>query len=169
MKDIELKIVDIEISKIEPYINNAKKHPIEQIEQIQASIQEFGNCDPIALWENKDGVYEIVEGHGRFLALCNLGADKVPAFFLNHLTDEQRRAYTHVHNKLTLNSDFDVEKLLSDIASIDSIDFSDYGFVVDDIDWDNVDDLSEYKEPIKKEIQCPKCGHIDSAERFVAQ
>jgi ParB-like chromosome segregation protein Spo0J len=169
MRDIELKIEDIHISKIEPYKNNAKNHPIEQIEQIQASIMEFGNCDPIALWENSEGVYEIVEGHGRFLALCNLGVDTVPAFFLNHLTDEQRRAYTHIHNKLTLNSGFDTEKLLLDINSIYSIDFSDYGFVVDDIDWDNVDDLSSYKEPEKKEIQCPKCGHIDSAERFVKQ
>lgn len=65
---MKLKIEYVDIDTIKPYKNNAKKHPQEQIEQIKKSIQEFGNNDPIAVWNN-----EIVEGHGRYLALQELG------------------------------------------------------------------------------------------------
>ena len=65
---MELKIEYVDINSIKPYKNNAKLHPQEQIEQIKKSIQEFGNNDPIAVWHN-----EIVEGHGRYQALLELG------------------------------------------------------------------------------------------------
>ena len=64
-----MKIERMKLSAIKPYEHNAKKHPQNQIDQIAASIQEFGNNDPIAVDEN--GV--IIEGHGRFMALQQLG------------------------------------------------------------------------------------------------
>lgn len=45
-----LKIEYVPISDIVPYANNAKQHPPEQIEQIMASMREFGNIDPIGVW-----------------------------------------------------------------------------------------------------------------------
>ena len=63
-----LKIEYVDINTIKPYEKNAKLHPQEQIEQIKKSIQEFGNNDPIAVWHN-----EIVEGHGRYEAIKQLG------------------------------------------------------------------------------------------------
>ncbi len=47
-----MKIQKIRIEDIKPYRNNAKLHPISQIEQIKKSILEFGNNDPIAIDEN---------------------------------------------------------------------------------------------------------------------
>ena len=99
-----LKIEYVDIESIKPYENNAKEHPREQIEQIKKSIEEFGNNDPIAVWNN-----EIVEGHGRYEALKELGQREIPIIRLDNLTDEQRKAYTLVHNKLTMNSDFDLK------------------------------------------------------------
>ena len=64
-----MKIEKIKIDKIIPYKNNAKLHPPEQIKQIKDSIKEFGNNDPIAIDENN----VIVEGHGRYHALKELG------------------------------------------------------------------------------------------------
>ena len=55
-----MKIEKMKLSSIRPYENNAKLHPQSQIDQIAASILEFGNNDPIAVDEN--GV--IIEGHG---------------------------------------------------------------------------------------------------------
>lgn len=55
MKDIELKIETVRTSDLVPYAGNAKEHPAEQVEQIAASIREFGNCDPIAVWTNEEG------------------------------------------------------------------------------------------------------------------
>lgn len=127
---MKLKIEYVDIDTIKPYKNNAKKHPREQIDQIKKSIQEFGNNDPIAVWNN-----EIVEGHGRYLALQELGGGTIPIIRLDELTDEQRKAYTLVHNKLTMNSDFDFNILDSEIAELD-IDMSEFGFDSIDVDSD---------------------------------
>ena len=120
---MDLKIEYVDIKTIKPYKGNAKKHPKEQIEQIKKSIQEFGNCDPIGIWEN-----EIVEGHGRYLALKQLGVKEVPIIRLDHLTDEQRRAYALVHNKLTMNSPFDDGILSEELENILDIDMSMFDF-----------------------------------------
>lgn len=118
-----LKIEYISINDIKTYPNNAKLHPAEQIEQIKKSIQEFGFNDPIAIDEK--GV--IIEGHGRYIACNELGIKEVPIIRLNDLTDEQKRAYMLVHNKLTMNSNFDLEILMDELDNI-SFDMSEYGF-----------------------------------------
>lgn len=111
------------LSKIKPYPRNAKLHPPEQIEQIKRSIQEFGFNDPIGIWNG-----EIVEGHGRYIAAEELGIDTVPVIRLDGLTDEQRRAYALAHNKLTMNSDFDLGLLNLELDDITDIDMSLFGF-----------------------------------------
>lgn len=128
-----LKIEYVDISSIKPYKNNAKKHPKEQIEQIKKSIEEFGMNDPIGIWKD-----EIVEGHGRLIACKELGMNEVPIIRLDHMTDEERRAYILAHNKLTMNSDFDESLLGVELDNILDIDMSDFGFenVMDDIDED---------------------------------
>lgn len=123
----ELTVREVPVDELVPYAGNAKKHSDYQVGTIAASIEEFGNCDPIAVWHNVGGEMEIVEGHGRVLALKKLGIKIAPVIFLDHLTDEQRRAYTHVHNQTTLNSGFDVELLENDIQRLD-FDWDSFGF-----------------------------------------
>lgn len=104
----KLKIEYVKKEDLKPYVNNAKIHTGEQVEQIKKSIAEFGFNDPIAVWNDN----EIIEGHGRLLAVMEMpDIDKVPVIRLDGLTDEQRKAYTLVHNKLTMNTDFDVDVL----------------------------------------------------------
>lgn len=120
---MKLEIEYIPISEIKAYPNNAKIHTAEQIEQIKKSIQEFGFNDPIGIWHG-----ECVEGHGRVIAATELGIDKVPVIRLDGLTDEQRRAYMLVHNKLTMNTDFDLDILKIELEDISNFDMSDFGF-----------------------------------------
>ena len=120
---MKLKVEYIPIENIKPYAGNAKKHPAEQIEQIKQSIQEFGFNDPLAIWKD-----EIVEGHGRVIAAKELGMDKIPVIRLDGLTDEQRRAYTLVHNKLTMNSGFDPELLAVELENLPELDMEQFGF-----------------------------------------
>lgn len=94
-----MKIEKLKISELKPYKNNAKIHTEKQIEQIKSSIEKFGNNDPIGIW-GKDNL--IVEGHGRYEALKQLGYDEVEVIRLDHLTDEERKAYTLIHNKVIL-------------------------------------------------------------------
>lgn len=127
----ELKIEVVKTEDLLPYAGNAKIHTAEQIDQIAASIKEFGNNDPIAVWHNVDGEMEIVEGHGRLMALNKLGIEEAPIITLDHLTDAQRRAYTHIHNQLTMNTGFDTELLQEELERITEIDMADmFGFVV---------------------------------------
>ena len=119
----KLEVEYISIDDIKTYENNAKLHPAEQIEQIKKSIQEFGFNDPIAIDENN----VIIEGHGRYIACNELGIKEVPIIRLEGLDEEHKKAYMLVHNKLTMNSDFDIELLSYELDDI-SIDMSDYGF-----------------------------------------
>lgn len=121
-----MKIERMKLSSIRPYENNAKKHPQSQIDQIAASILEFGNNDPIAVDEN--GV--IIEGHGRYMALQQLGYTETDVIRLTGLTEEQKRAYILVHNQLTMNTGFDPEKLRQEIESIESINLADYDLYI---------------------------------------
>lgn len=123
----ELEIHELPVAELVPYANNAKKHPQKQVDEIAASISEFGNCDPIGVWHNVEGKPEIVEGHGRVLALRKLGIETAPVIFLDHLTDEQRRAYTHIHNQTTLSSDFDCDVLIADMDNL-GMDWESFGF-----------------------------------------
>lgn len=153
-----MKIIKLNINNIKPYKNNAKVHTPEQIEQIKKSIQEFGMNDPIAVW-GEDNL--IVEGHGRIEALKQLGYTEVDCIRLDHLTDEERKAYTLAHNKLTMNTDFNFDILESELMDIDDIDMSNFGFNVffeEDAneEFDNFEDIEE-KDKTKKVI-CPDCG-----------
>lgn len=92
------------ISKIEPwpidalipYDKNPKLHPPEQIEQMAASIIEFGFNNPILVDLDKG----IVAGHGRLLAARKLKLDLVPVVVLDHLNPAQLKAFMLVENKI---------------------------------------------------------------------
>ena len=45
----ELEITTVNVADLMPYAGNAKLHPHEQVDQIAASIEQFGNCDPIGV------------------------------------------------------------------------------------------------------------------------
>ena len=137
-----LKIEYIDINELKEYSNNAKLHPDEQIEQIKQSIKDFGMNDPIAIDKNN----VIIEGHGRLIACRQLGIKQVPVIRLNELTEEQRKAYTLVHNKLTMNSDFDIDILQDELSNIIDFDMESYGF-------EFLDDDEELEEVIEPEVQ----------------
>ena len=121
-----MEIIKIKIDDLKPYEKNAKIHTKEQIEQIKASINQFGMNDPIAVWGEEN---LIVEGHGRLEALKELGFKEVECIRLDHLTDEERKAYTLAHNKLTMNTDFDLSILDIELDSIQLIDMEQFGFI----------------------------------------
>lgn len=168
--DEGLEIVVVPVDELVEYEGNAKLHPASQIDQIAASIEEFSFADPIGAWHDEDGNAVIVEGHGRLIAARRLGIGELPVIFLDHLTDEQRRAYTLVHNKLTMSTGFDVDALNGELDSIGTIDMGEYDFSVAETDWDGFGDMElsddSYDEPEKETLTCPTCGHTDSRERF---
>lgn len=145
-----LKIEYVDIKSIKMYSNNAKLHPKEQIQQIKNSILEFGFNDPIAVWKDN----EIIEGHGRLLAAQQLGYKELPIIRLDDLSDEQRKAYCLAHNKLTMNSDFDLDVLSAELDSITNIDMSDFGFDLNLIEDENPEKEVKFDDSISVVIDC---------------
>lgn len=130
----KLTVKMVPTDELVPYAGNAKEHPYWQIEQIAASIEQFGFDDPVGIWHNPEGQPVIVEGHGRVLAAKELGIEQVPTIALDHLDDEARRAYTLAHNKLTTNTGYDADMLAAELDAIDGIDMAAFGFGDDDLE-----------------------------------
>lgn len=131
-----IKIEYLPISDLTPYERNQRKHADYDISQIMVSIQKYGFNDPIGIWSDKN---IIVEGHGRLAAAKKLHMKEVPVIRLDHLTDEQRKAYAIIHNKSAELSEWDFELLAEDIKTLD---FS--GF---DIDWELQEEPEEDQDP----------------------
>lgn len=99
------------------------------MDAIAASIKKFGFDDPIGIWGDKN---IIVEGHGRLMAAKKLGMQEVPVIRLDHLNDEERRAYALAHNKTAELSAWDEDILSSEISDLSSlINMSAFGFDID--------------------------------------
>ena len=124
-----MDIVKLPIDKLTPDANNAKEHPGWQIEQIKSSIEQFGNLDPIGVWGDDN---LIVEGHGRYEALKELGYQEAECIRLDWLSEEERRAYALAHNKLTMNTGWIPEALDLNLDAIGEIDMSLFGFDIKD-------------------------------------
>ena len=148
-----LKIEYLKKNELKPYANNAKIHTAEQIEQIKNSIRQFGFNDPIAIWHDN----EIIEGHGRLLAAMEMDeVETVPVIRLDELTDEQRRAYMLVHNKLTMSTGFNIDLLNEELKEVD-VDMEKFGFYVNDVE-------KLVQEDDEREIVCPRCGKVVARE-----
>ena len=129
----ELKIEYLSIDKLKPYDKNARKHNKKDVEKIVNSIKEFGFDDPIGIW----GENIIVEGHGRLQAATIIGMKEVPVIRLDHLTDEQRRAYALAHNKTAELSEWDFDLLDDEINDIFDIDMTDFGYELLDEEFEH--------------------------------
>jgi hypothetical protein len=123
------------IAEVLPPRANARKHAEDQLEQLVASIRDFGFVVPVIL----DETGTILAGHGRWLAARKLGLETVPCIRISGLTESQKVAFALADNRIALNSEWN-EKLLADqvAALLADPDFGqhalrDYGFGRDDL------------------------------------
>lgn len=154
----------IKLDDLTPYENNAKRHAEEDISAIKSSINAFGMNDPIGVWGKKN---IIVEGHGRFIALRELGYTEAPCIRLDKLTDEQRRGYALAHNKTAELAGWDFNKLEKELAELQRFEFdmSMFGFDECEINADDYGDEFSLPDGDKGEIcQMTFTLHIEQAE-----
>lgn len=115
----DLAIEYLPIGSLTPYARNARTHSSEQVEQLVASITEFGWTNPVLI----DEAGGIIAGHGRVMAAQQMGMDQVPCIRLPHLTGAQRRAYVLADNRLALNAGWDDALLAQELADLQGMDF----------------------------------------------
>jgi ParB-like chromosome segregation protein Spo0J len=123
---------EIAIDKVIPYINNARTHSDEQIDQIASSIKEFGFRSPILI--GKDNM--IIAGHGRVLAARKLGLKTVPYIDCSDMNEIQTKAYILADNRIALNAGWDAQMLSLEIQglAISDYDMELLGFTDKEID-----------------------------------
>lgn len=127
-----MKIVYKKVNDLIPYINNSRTHSEEQVNQIVASINEFGFTNPLLI-DEKDN---IIAGHGRLLASKKLKMEEVPCIVLSGLTEAQKKAYIIADNKMALNAGWNEELLKIELENLKELDFNLEltGFNVDELD-----------------------------------
>lgn len=139
-----MEIIYKKVNDLIPYINNSRTHSEEQINQICASINEFGFTNPLLI-DEKDN---IIAGHGRLLASKKLKMEEVPCIILSGLTEAQKKAYVIADNKMALNAGWNEELLKLELENLKELDF-DLGLTGFDIDeWEDIFNFSELNEEL---------------------
>lgn len=108
------------IGTLVPYAKNSRTHSSDQIEQLAASMREWGWTTPILV----DETGGIIAGHGRVLAAQRLGMQEVPVIVAKGWTEAQRRAYVIADNKLALNAGWDEDILASELGELRGLGFN---------------------------------------------
>ncbi len=121
MKDYVGKINYLSPEDLIPYQNNTKKHPPKQIDKIASSIAFYGFDQPIVV----DGNNVIIKGHGRHAAAKKLGLETVPVLIRTDLTETETKALRIADNKVAV-SDFDFEKLETELKILNELDFKEF-------------------------------------------
>ena len=116
----------VPITKLVPYVNNARTHSPEQINKLRSSLREFGFINPVII----DRDYGIIAGHGRILAAKAEGITEVPCVFADHLTEAQKKAYIIADNRMAMDAGWDEELLRVEIEALqaEAFDLSLTGF-----------------------------------------
>jgi len=129
-----ISIEQIDPSALAPCKNNARTHSNKQIAQIANSIKRFGFLNPVLI----DHDNMILAGHGRVRAAQDLGLDTIPVRRISHLTEDEKRAYILVDNKLAEKAGWDRDILKIELEHLltinDDISIDITGFEMPEID-----------------------------------
>jgi DNA modification methylase len=101
-----------------PCARNARTHSKKQIQQIAHSIETFGWTNPVLV----DGKGNIIAGHGRVAAAKLLGMESVPTLLIDHLSEDQQRAYILADNRLAELAGWEPEILATELQFLTSVD-----------------------------------------------
>jgi DNA modification methylase len=127
-------VTPIAIRDLTPWVRNARTHSKKQVRQIAQSIETFGFTNPVLIDEKR----RILAGHGRVEAAKLLGLSEVPCLRLDHMSEQEKRAYVLADNKLALNAGWDEDLLAAELGALmtEDLDFDVgiTGFSIPEID-----------------------------------
>ena len=150
---IEKALVTVRLKDLIPYENNPRKNK-KAVSAVAESIEQVGYNNPIIVDENM----VILAGHTRRLALLKQKADEIEVLQVFGLTDEQKRKYRLLDNKVGEYASWDFVALMEEVK---------------DLDWEEVEldwglcEKPEKEQKEKKETEeeateytCPECGFV---------
>jgi ParB-like chromosome segregation protein Spo0J len=140
--------------------SNPNTHSLEQIEQIVASMQQFGWTIPVLI----DETGELLAGHGRVRAARLAGFPQAPCIVARGWSDAQKAAYVIADNKIGQNSEWDPKLLRAEFAALKVADFdlNVCGFNPDELNSFILEaakpDKSDEKPDEVTMLKCNSCG-----------
>lgn len=145
----------VPVKNIRPYATNPRKH--DEISEIVESIQRVGFRGSI--WVDKD--MEIIAGHGRYLAVVQLGIQEVPVTIMDDLTEAEVKYLRIKDNRASEQSSWDEKAYFKELDELRDMDFdiSDIEFDIPDT-RDELDKVGEDEPPEVPEEPKSKRGQI---------
>ena len=116
----ELK--SIKLNKLKEYENNPRLNDVA-VEYVSESIKQVGYISPIIVDERN----EILAGHTRVKALLANGVDEAEVIVVTGLSEEQKKKFRILDNKINEFAGWDFEKLEEELEELDFEGF-DFGF-----------------------------------------
>ena len=150
-----MQIRRVQIAEIVPYENNPRRND-DAVEAVAESIRQCGYRARIIVDENM----VVLAGHTRLKAMQRLGWTECEVQVEDDLSEEQKRKYRMLDNKMSELAGWDFDRL---IQELDGLDFEGM-----DIDWrlpdvspiDLEEDGGENRQDGVQVMHCPKCGFV---------
>lgn len=119
----------VPIDSVKPYAKNPRKIPEKAVDQVAASIREFGWQQPVVV----DGDMIIIIGHVRHRAAKHLGLTEVPVLIECRLSEQQVKALRIADNRTHSYATWDYPMLLDELTGLDSyesLDLADWNAII---------------------------------------
>lgn len=160
------EIVTLNLSEIIPYEKNPRKNDAA-VDDVAESIRQCGYKARIIVDENN----VIIAGHTRWKALQKLGWEKVDVQRELDMTEEQKRKYRLLDNKVGEKSTWDFELLEWELEDLDFEGY-DFGFDIEDLeDIDEPQEDDKYTDVVnipqyEPKGECPKVSDLLDVQKY---
>ena len=144
------KIENVSIEELVALPGNARDHTPEQVSAIAESMSRYGWVMPILIDEDN----MIIAGHGRVMAGFRLNMESVPCIRAENWSENDKKAYSLVDNRVQELSTWDVENLERELSYLEQFQI-------------NAEDL--WLDPSEAESMVPQmAGSLDIGDNEVA-
>lgn len=114
---MKIHAMELESKKIEDLIlddKNPRLHSDQQIDQLAKGIKAMGFTAPVLIDESNN----VLAGHGRLLAAKKVGMKTVPVRVLVGLSDQEKRAYRLLDNRIGELASWDYQLLQEELMAL---------------------------------------------------
>src|SRR3990167_5860938 len=110
-----MKIEHLKLDQLKPYEKNARQHPKAQVDLLAKNIERFGFTTPVLIDEDN----EVIAGHGRLLAMKQLGKEEVPCVRMSGLSKKEISALRLADNRIASMGDDDMDLIISELKALE--------------------------------------------------